>query len=76
MYLQLQTKMLVWGQSAAEAAKQRIRKLGRDEKGEGIVGLVMSVGLVVLAAVSIWGLMEGWLPTLWAKITAKAESIF
>ena len=57
-----------------------VRDLGEDLKNDerGLSGVVVAVLLIlvaVLAVTMIWGLMSGWLKTLWDNITKQADGI-
>ena len=48
----------------------------KNERGESRgVGAMVGVMIAVGIAVIIWGLVSGWLPTFWSKITGKADTI-
>ena len=52
------------------------RNFKKDERGlSGVVVAVMLILVAILAAILIWGLLDGWINDLWGRIIGNSTSM-
>lgn len=55
--------------------QRKINELKNDQRGEGMVGMIVGILIVVALGVTMWGLISGWLPNFWNGIVNRMNSI-
>ena len=69
-------KIGLWLVLASFAARDFVKSLKDDERGvSGIVVTVILILIGVLLAALLWGVLSGWLQTMWETITNTGDEI-